>query len=242
MTGTNHQERYTGGAHEKKPLMEYVIYYRVSTKKQGDSGLGLASQRAICEHYVPADSVIGVYTEVKSGKSIKARPQLRKAINAANAAGATLVVAKVDRLSRVTEDALSIYADLDGRLMCCDVPTLDKFTLTLFMAIAERERELIKVRTKQALQAKRAKGGKMGNPANLTTEGRVKGSAANKAEALTNENNMRATDTVVMYRAKGMSYAAIADRLNDTKFITARGKRFSAMTVKRLHDRAAVAI
>jgi DNA invertase Pin-like site-specific DNA recombinase len=218
--------------------MKYVIYYRVSTKKQGDSGLGLESQKAICEHYIPQDQVIGVFTEIKSAKNIRNRTELQSAIEMANSHKATLVVAKVDRLSRVTEDALSIYRELDGRLICCDIPNVDKFTLTLFMAIAERERELIRLRTKQALKAKKERGEKLGNTRYLTHEGRKKGWESNREKAREQDDNLRATATIVMYRQKGLSYAAIADRLNKTKFKTANGKKMAPMTVKRLYDRA----
>lgn len=116
--------------------MDYVLYFRVSTKRQEESGLGLEAQRAYIEHFYSGRKVIGEFTDIKSGKDVENRPELGKAVALCKKEKAVLVVAKIDRLSRNTEQALSIYRELDGRLESCDIPNLDKFTLTLFMAIA----------------------------------------------------------------------------------------------------------
>ena len=99
--------------------------------------------------------MIEEFIETKSGKNLLNRPQLMAAIRCCQQDKATLVVAKIDRLSRNTEDALQVYRMLGERLESCDIPNLDKFTLTLFTAIADRERELIALRTKAALAEKR---------------------------------------------------------------------------------------
>lgn len=216
--------------------MEYVIYYRVSTKGQGDSGLGLDAQKTYVEHFLESSNIVSSFTDVASG-GIKERPELRKAVELCKEKGYTLAVAKIDRLSRVTEDALSIYAELEGRLFSCDIPNLDKFTLTLFMAIADRERELIKIRTKQALAAKKAKGEVLGTPSNFSAIGRMKGAKRMKAKADQNENNRRATRLVCSLRNSNMTYRAIADELNESGFKTAKGKTFKANTVRRLFNR-----
>lgn len=222
---------------QQRQSMKYVTYYRVSTKGQGTSGLGLDAQRAYLDNFLPSDSVVAQFTDIESGGNAN-RAELRKAVNLCKREGYTLAVAKIDRLSRVTEDALSIYAELDGRLWSADIPNLDKFTLTLFMAIADRERELIKIRTKQALQAKKAKGGRLGNAGNLTTEGRAKAWQANRAKAQANNNNRRAADTVIMYRDKGHTFAEIADKLNRSGFKAPRGGDFTATQVMRIFNRA----
>ena len=187
--------------------------------------------------------VIETLTEVASAKSIdcKKRPLLCQAVDHCANNGFTLVVAKVDRLSRTTEHALDIFSKLDGRLISCDIPNLDKFTLTLYMAIADRERELISLRTKQALQAKKARTGSIkaiGNERgaqNLRATGaQVKAVTANIEKAKSNENNQRAIDTAKDQRAKGMTLQAIAEYLNQRKFRTSQGKAFQKTTIKRL--------
>ena len=223
-------------------MSKKVAYYRVSTKGQGKSGLGLESQRAIINHFVGQGDIIAEYTDVMSGgKNVDDRAQLKAAIKLCQSEGHTLVVAKIDRLSRVTEDALSIYSALDQRLISCDIPNLDKFTLTLFMAIADRERELIQVRTKAALAAKKARGHILGKPENFSQSGRKRGGQIRKAKAAQNKANRRATSLATALRKAGKSYRAIAAELNGNGYETATGKQFAATTVKRLIDRAAVA-
>ncbi len=106
--------------------MGNVAYYRVSTKQQGESGLGLEAQRAIVCHFIDCPSLVGEFVEVGSGKDIDGRPELKKALQLCIEGGHNLIVAKIDRLSRKTEDALNIYSRLDGRLIACDIPNLDK--------------------------------------------------------------------------------------------------------------------
>ncbi len=118
---------------DHRPPSPYVIYYRVSTKRQGDSGLGLDAQRAYVDHFYQGKPIINEFTDVQSGKNVFNRPELMKALALCKEKRAVLVVAKIDRLSRNTEQALSIYRGLAGRLESCDIPNLDKFTLTLFI-------------------------------------------------------------------------------------------------------------
>jgi DNA invertase Pin-like site-specific DNA recombinase len=226
--------------------MKIVIYKRVSTKGQGESGLGLEAQEAYINHFVTSQNkfeVVKEFTEVASAKSVdcKKRPLLCEAVEICAKNGFTLVVAKVDRLSRTTEHALEIFSKLDGRLISCDIPNLDKFTLTLYMAIADRERELISLRTKQALQAKKVRTGSIkgiGNEKgteNLKNTGaQLKAVKANIEKAKDNENNQRAIDTAKMLRDKGMTLQAIAEYLNNRKFRTSQDKAFQKTTVKRL--------
>lgn len=225
--------------------MKYIVYYRVSTEKQGDSGLGLEGQRATVERFLKEEQIAGEYTEVISGK-IKPlnRPKLAEALEACEKYGYGLAVAKVDRLSRITEDALQVYSKLDGFLYSCDIPMtagnpMDKFTLTIFMAIADRERELIGIRTKAALAAKKEKGAKLGKVENLTAAGRAKGVEAIKQKARQNVNNMRAMNYAKNLKTQGLTLNAIATRLNGEGFTTSRGKQFSATQVKRLVEMAA---
>lgn len=217
--------------------LQYVIYYRVSTKRQGDSGLGLAAQRAYIDHYYQGKSILGEFTDIQSGKDVFNRPELAKALTVCRQWGAVLVVAKIDRLSRNTEQALSIYRELEGRLESCDVPNLDKFTLTLFMAIADRERELISIRTKGALIQKVNQFGqwrkgstpfKMGQAARL-------GHTIIKNKASENPHSRPAAAMVRQLVKEGYNWSQIARQLNADGFKTPNGKKFQAVQVQRLH-------
>lgn len=217
--------------------MKYVVYYRVSTKRQGESGLGLKAQEAYIRHFLTEEDIICELTEVRSGRSIELRPVLQQALKLCKEHGYTLAVAKIDRLSRTTEDALAIYQLLNGRLYSCDIPNLDKFTLTLFMAIADRERTLIAIRTKQALAVKKAAVGEW-RDSTFSEMAREKGQLMIKEKARLNPNNRRATALIVAYKKQGMTLQAIANELNNSGFKTAKGKQFHKTTVRRLWLRA----
>ena len=119
-------------------MKKYVAYYRVSTTKQGRSGLGLRSQKDIIEHYSKIDGeLIKSFTDIASGKSFERRDNLKKAVEyVMQNKNYYLIVAKADRLSRDVDDARAIYRDVGKRLICCDIPNLDTFTFTLFYAVA----------------------------------------------------------------------------------------------------------
>lgn len=224
------------GLTNQKRMSGYIIYYRVSTKKQGESGLGLNAQRAFIDHYYRDKTILAEFVEIRSGKMIQNRPELQKAIALCQQHKATLVVAKIDRLSRNTEQALQIYRELDGRLESCDVPNLDKFTLTLFMAIADRERELIGLRTKQALDQKRRQVGewRKGGSNEQKAEAGIRGAQLARELVNENDNKRRAKVLATTLRATGKNYQTIADQLNSAGFKTVRGKTFDATRVRRL--------
>ena len=219
--------------------IQYVAYYRVSTQRQGKSGLGLESQRAIVGHYCP--ELVAEFTELESAKDLEHRPILAEAVQLCLDNGYGLVVAKVDRLSRNTADTLKLYERLEGRLISCDLPAMDddpsmfKFMLTIQAALAERERELISIRTRAAMDIARQRGTTFGTPANLTPETRGLGSQANKQQAI--DAYFKDAYTIKMMRDNGLSYDKIANRLNSKGFTTRTGKPLSAMTVYRIHNR-----
>ncbi|NDW09612.1 recombinase family protein [Dysgonomonas sp. 520] len=160
--------------------MKYVIYYRVSTKKQGASGLGLEAQKTIVENYTKNSIVIAEFTEIETGKSAN-RPQLNKALECCKINNATLLVAKLDRLARNLNFITSLQAsNID--FVCCDMPTANRLTIHIIAAIAENEAQLISQRTKQALTEKKKQGIKLGNPKNngLTLENISKGCATSE--------------------------------------------------------------
>lgn len=144
--------------------MQVVSYLRVSTARQGASGLGLEAQRAAVAAYIAAGShkLVAEYVEIESGAKSK-RPELAAALSSCHLHHATLVIAKLDRLAR---NVAFIANLMDGGVdfVACDMPHANRLTLHLLAAIAEHEREMIGQRTKAALQAAKARGVKLGNP------------------------------------------------------------------------------
>lgn len=138
---------------------QFISWRRVSTQKQGRSGLGLEAQQSMIDYFVKAEKgeLIADYAEVYTGKDLQGCTELQKAIKHCKEIGATLIIAKTDRF-RNTQEALQVYEEMDGNIYFCDLPATDKFTLTLFWAIAEREALIVSIRTKQALQAKKDRG------------------------------------------------------------------------------------
>lgn len=143
---------------------KYVSWRRVSTFKQNRSGLGLAAQKEIIRYFVEREEgeLIADYSECYTGKDLNGCVELHKAMAHAKREDAVLIIAKSDRF-RNCQEALSILDEMgEGNIEFCDIPHTDRFTLTLFFALAEREALIISIRTKQALEAKKAKGGKLG--------------------------------------------------------------------------------
>ena len=137
---------------------KYVAYTRVSTQKQGRSGLGLDAQKAIIEFYSQNGDTIAEFQEVYTGTDLQGCSELWKAIDFAKANKAKLILAKSDRFRNVKE-ALEILDKMgEGNLICCDIPNADRFTYTIFFAIAEREALNTSIRTKAALKQSKIRG------------------------------------------------------------------------------------
>ena len=216
--------------------MNYIAYYRVSTLKQGQSGLGLNAQKEIIkQHLEPEDKIISEYIEVETGKS-DYRPELIDAIEHTKEEKATLIIAKLDRLSRNVSFIFQLR-DTKVPFVCCDIPEANTVTIGMFATIAQHEREVISARTKAALKEKKRQGFKLGTPDNLTEKSRQKSIEVRKDKMRRNTNNRRASAMIQELREQGLSYQKIADKLNQAGFKTSRGKQFSAMQVKRLVDR-----
>ena len=217
-------------------MSKYVSYLRVSTKEQGKSGLGLEAQRAIIAHYTDADGaeLVREFLETESGKELENRPILQEAVRYCIQHNAVLVVAKLDRLSRDVEHIFRLMKVLGSRFKSCDLPTTDSLTLSIFAGLAQREREIISIRTRQALQAKKAKGETLGKLENLTQEGRNKGANKVRQTAQENQQNVQASAVIKMYREQGKTFQDIAQQLNTSQFRTVRGKIFSKAMVRYL--------
>src|SRR5213596_674742 len=149
-----------------------IAYLRVSTKQQHRSGLGIEAQRAAVTRFAEAEglAVIAEYVEAETGKGADAldrRPQLAAALSAARAAKCSVVVAKLDRLSRDVAFVAGLMAQRVPFIVAELGRDADPFMLHLYAALAEKERRLISERTKAALAAKRASGARLGNPTNI---------------------------------------------------------------------------
>jgi DNA invertase Pin-like site-specific DNA recombinase len=221
-----------------------IGYLRVSTKGQGESGLGIEAQRAAVEAYgkQAGGTLIMCYVEVESGK-LAARPELAKALAHARRSKATLVVAKLDRLARNVA-FLSALMDSKVPFVACDNPHANRLTLHILAAVAEAEALAISQRTKAALAAYKARGGKLGAELpqcrNLTEEARVKGAhraglAVAKAAA---EAYGDLAPILAELRARGLSLQAIAEELNKQGHTTRRGKPWNPVQVARVLERA----
>ena len=216
--------------------MKYVTYRRVSTKGQGDSSLGLEAQdrdiQLYLDNYSPEPyEVIGSFTDILSGKTTD-RPELNKAIRMAKDTGATLLVSKLDRLSRKVSFIATIMEDKALSLKIAQMPHADKFQLHIYAALAEQERDFISKRTKAALKEAKARGVKLGG----LRPGTAKRNEATKAIA--DQHAQHVFPMIETYQKAGKTLQAIADELNRMDVKTARGGRWTATTVRRIALRA----
>ncbi|MEJ7636462.1 MAG: recombinase family protein, partial [Singulisphaera sp.] len=205
-----------------------VAYYRVSTREQGASGLGLEGQVLAVDLHARATGrpLLRSFKEVESGKS-SGRPQLAKALAHAKRAGATLIVAKLDRLSRNVA-FLSTLMEGGVDFVCCDNPHANTFTCHILAAVAEFEAKAISERTKAALAAYKARGGKLGSHlvgCRLTPADREKGSArggkASRTAAVREYGDL--LPQILAWKREGLSLRAIAGRLNEEGHSTRKG-------------------
>lgn len=211
----------------------FVAYYRVSTEKQGRSGLGLEAQRNAVQHYIQGKGpLIQDFTEVESGRN-KERPELKKAVAFCKQNKAILILAKLDRLARSVSFIFALK-ESGVEIECCDLPDLNTLNLGIFATLAQYEAELIGKRTKDALKVKKQQGFKLGSPQNLTQYARIKGCEARKKIAQQKECNKRAFEFAIDYRKKGESYKKIADALNRYGFQSSQGKKFYSCSVRNL--------
>lgn len=218
---------------------KYIAYIRVSTSKQGHSGLGLEAQKEIIAHNVENENVEEWYVEVHSGKNLHRLPQLIAAKQKAKEKGYVLIIAKTDRL-RNTQQALDLVDELtpQGVWFCNVGRNADKFMLTLFFAFAEKERLEISIRTKAALAVLKAKGIKLGRPSKKKQrELARKGAAARFAAAINDSKNIAATNVALVLRQQGFTYEKIADYLNQNGYETPNCATWRKSSVYKLVNR-----
>ena len=222
--------------------MEFVTYYRVSTARQGQSGLGLEAQRAAVASYIlgVGGDVVAEFTEVESGKRNE-RPELARALAEAKRQGAVLLIAKLDRLARnVAFIANLLEAGVDVR--AADMPEANRFVLHIMAAVAEQEGRAISERTRAALAEAKARGQKLGwsIPTRKAEQRQAarKGAEACKAKADAFAANIMPLINELL--ASGMSLRKVAATLNERGVKTARGGKWQAVTVRNVLARAEV--
>lgn len=188
----------------------FVVYTRVSSQQQGESGLGLESQMTAARDFAAARGadIVETFTEVESGRSTT-REELDKALRACRIYNATLLVAKLDRLSR-SVSFLKQLQDAGLRFVCCDMPEANKLTVDILISVAEHEVDMIRQRTRAALQARKAQGKKLGgyreNAHKLNDENRAASASKRLADS----------------RRKALDYAPLIDELKESGFTTHR--------------------
>jgi DNA invertase Pin-like site-specific DNA recombinase len=236
-------------------MKKFVSYYRVSTIRQGQSGLGLQSQKnAVASFIKDGGELVGEFTEIETGTRKKKRIEIYKAIELARKEKAILIVAKLDRLARDVEFTSALFNG-GVEFICCDNPNANKLTIQLLSVIAEHEAEVISSRIKAALKVKKDKirkgnfvnkdgsimkaiNGKvrLGNP-NGFGDFQKLGVQKIKENSLNNKANIQAMDIICTYRKNGATFQTIADKLNKLQYKTRRGKQFNPVQVQRLYNR-----
>ncbi|QQA41999.1 recombinase family protein [Pelagovum pacificum] len=223
------------------PILRLIAYERVSTARQGRSGLGLEAQRKAIDDYASGQGalILSRFTEVESGRK-NDRPELEKALHLARLTGATLVIAKLDRLSRNAALLLTLR-DSGVRFVACDMPEANNLTVGIMALVAEQEREAISRRTKEALAAAKARGVKLGNPNGAAALRRAaKGGEALRVTVAGNANDFAmALSPIVraIQQAGHTSLRALADELNARGMRTRRGGKWHVSNVRNLLGR-----
>lgn len=215
--------------------MKFVTYLRVSTERQGQSGLGLEAQRtAVAAHVLGRGEVVAEFVEVESGKRAE-RPQLALALAEAKRAGAVLLIAKLDRLARNVAFIANLL-ESGVEVTAADMPEANRFLLHVMAAVAEHEAQAISDRTKAALAAAKARGVKLGwsNPERAAEQRQAakKGAAARIAKADHFAANV--LPIICELQGSGLSLRRIAEILNERDVSTARNGEWQATTVRNV--------
>ena len=217
-----------------------VAYIRVSTQKQGQSGLGLEGQKAAIERFCVAEGyeITRTFVEVETAKgadALERRPQLKAALKQASAYRCPVIVAKLDRLSRDVAFISGLMAQ-GVPFVVTEIPNADPFMLHIYAAVAEQERTKISERTKAALAAAKARGVKLGNPHGpkpFTAEMRQQGAEAQRQQA--NARAQQLSDILAEFA--GESANATAKALNERGLPSARGGKWTARSVLNVRAR-----
>lgn len=221
-------------------MSAYVAYVRVSTQRQGQSGLGLEAQQAAIAQHVGNATVLATFVEVESGRRCD-RPQLDAALALCRRTGAALVVAKLDRLARDVQFIAGLM-NANIEFVACDMPYANRLTLHILAAVAEDEARRISERTKAALAAARARGVVLGGFRGVapTDEARRAATAASAVARAREADKHAATVRVVidgMDASDRVSHCATATALNRSGIKTRRGHEWNSVQVARVLSR-----
>jgi DNA invertase Pin-like site-specific DNA recombinase len=210
----------------------FISYYRVSTQRQGESGLGLAAQRQAVVRHVKSrgGKLVSEYTEVETGKgsnALKKRPELRRALDDCKAQGAILAIAKLDRLARNVH-FISGLMESKVRFVACDLPEANELTLHVMAAFAEYEAKRISERTKEALAQAKAKGRELGKAGwrNLKPHVRAR-------QKLADEFAQNLKGQIDGFRARGLKQRQMIEELNAVGIKAPRGGKWSLIQLQR---------
>lgn len=220
---------------------KFVAYLRRSKKVQ-ESTLGLESQLTEVQNYVERidGTIVNTYTEIESGtnRKLKKRRVIWDAINECMDTGATLIIAKLDRLARDVEFTARLQ-NTGIKFVACDVPQANEFTIHVMSAVAQQEAKRISERTKAALKKKKDKGEPLGWWTHRQRFTKLDDTARRLAvqkiqeKARQNPNNRRAKSYCMMMREKGVPYSEIAERMNNEGYKSPTNKKVTASTVYR---------
>ena len=213
-------------------MPDFVAYYRVSTDRQGASGLGLDAQRHAVSRYVADRPLLDEFMEIESGSSHRNRPQLAAAMETCRKHKATLVIAKLDRLARDVH-FISGLGKGGIEFVAVDMPQANRLTVHILAAVAEHEREMISARTRAALAEAKKRGTRLGNP--RWSETIHKAWSATRAKAGTPPPQTIAL--MQQLRTDGKTYRAIAEHLNGMGLRTPRGFQWHNETIRDLLSR-----
>ncbi len=219
-------------------MAKLVPYYRVSTRRQGESGLGLEAQQFSVASFARQGQheITASFQEIETGKRAD-RPQLAKALAYAKRTKGVLVIAKLDRLARNVH-FLSGLMEAGVDFVCCDMPSANRLTLHILAAVAEDEARRISERTRAALAAYKARGGKLGTLANLTREAGRRGAETCRAQAYSAYAAL--LPQLREWRSAGLSLRQIAALLNGGGHTTRSGAPWNHAQVRRVLTRAGV--
>lgn len=215
--------------------MKFVAYYRVSTKGQGESGLGLEAQKRDINVFMDSfadkdDQLISEFVEVESGRHDD-RSKLEEAMQMCKEEGATLLVAKLDRLSRRVSFIATLLEDKQFQFKVAQMPYADKFQLHIYAALAEQERDFISQRTKAALAVKKAEGVKLGAAAHKEAS-KPRGLKRQPLAAIQFAGKFQ--EELKIMRDVGLTYEQIAVKFNSKGYSTREGAAFSKAQVQRM--------
>jgi DNA invertase Pin-like site-specific DNA recombinase len=217
-------------------MLKFLAYYRVSTQRQGLSGLGMDSQRETVARYVETvgGSVLRAYQEVESGTKAD-RPELARAVSDARRSKATICIARLDRLSRDAH-LIAGLQKMAVPFVCCDMPEADDTMIGIYGYLGQREAKLISARTKAALAQAKIRGVVLGKVENMTQAGRAKGAilagAANRKKAV--EAYADLGPWLAELRAEGLSLREIVAKLDQEEHTTRRGRPWNPTQVSRV--------